>query len=77
MAKRKDTISQDCNPFTEFMQKDDSEESTRLFSLKKLPSFFGPASFIGIFVDNVLLKIYVHVQYFIYMYAEVGKRALR
>ena len=33
-------------PFTEFMQKDDSEEVTRLFSLKKLPSFFGPASFI-------------------------------
>jgi hypothetical protein len=28
------------------MQKDDSEEVTRLFSLKKLPSFFGPESFI-------------------------------
>jgi putative transposase len=33
-------------PFIEFMQKDDSEEVTRLFSLKKLPSFFGPESFI-------------------------------
>jgi len=33
-------------PFVEFMQKDDSEEVTRLFSLKKLPSFFGPESFI-------------------------------
>ena len=32
-------------PFIEFMQKDDSEEVTRLFSLKKLPSFFGPESF--------------------------------
>ena len=28
------------------MQEDDSEEVTRLFSLKKLPSFFGPESFI-------------------------------
>jgi len=28
-----------------FMQEDDSEEVTRLFSLKKLPSFFGPESF--------------------------------
>jgi len=33
-------------PFIEFMQEDDSEEVTRLFSLKKLPSFFGPESFI-------------------------------
>ena len=33
-------------PFIEFMQKDDSEEVARLFSLKKLPSFFGPESFI-------------------------------
>ena len=33
-------------PFTKFMKKDDSEEVTRLFSLKKLPSFFGPESFI-------------------------------
>jgi REP-associated tyrosine transposase len=33
-------------PFIEFMQKDDSEEVTRLFSLKKLPSFFGPENFI-------------------------------
>ncbi len=33
-------------PFVEFMQKDDSEEVTRLFSLRKLPSFFGPESFI-------------------------------
>jgi len=33
-------------PFVEFMQKDDSEEVTKLFSLKKLPSFFGPESFI-------------------------------
>jgi len=33
-------------PFVEFMQKDDSEEVTRLFSLKKLPSFFGPENFI-------------------------------
>jgi hypothetical protein len=33
-------------PFVQFMQKDDSEEVTRLFSLKKLPSFFGPESFI-------------------------------
>ncbi|MBW2165734.1 MAG: hypothetical protein JRG74_06445 [Deltaproteobacteria bacterium] len=33
-------------PFIEFMQKDDSEEVTKLFSLKKLPSFFGPESFI-------------------------------
>ena len=28
------------------MRKDDSEEVTRLFSLKKHPSFFGPESFI-------------------------------
>jgi hypothetical protein len=28
------------------MQKDDSEEVAKLFSLKKLPSFFGPESFI-------------------------------
>jgi REP element-mobilizing transposase RayT len=33
-------------PFIEFMHEDDSEEVTRLFSLKKLPSFFGPESFI-------------------------------
>ena len=33
-------------PFNEFMQEDDSEEVTKLFSLKKLPSFFGPESFI-------------------------------
>jgi putative transposase len=33
-------------PFIEFMQKDDSEEVAKLFSLKKLPSFFGPESFI-------------------------------
>jgi REP element-mobilizing transposase RayT len=33
-------------PFIEFMHKDDSKEVTRLFSLKKLPSFFGPVSFI-------------------------------
>jgi hypothetical protein len=33
-------------PFIEFMHKDDSKEVTRLFSLKKLPSFFGPGSFI-------------------------------
>jgi putative transposase len=33
-------------PFIEFMQEDDSEEVTRLFSLKKLPSFFGPERFI-------------------------------
>ena len=33
-------------PFIEFMQENDSEEVTRLFSLKKLPSFFGPESFI-------------------------------
>ncbi len=33
-------------PFIEFMGKDNSEEVIRLFSLKKLPSFFGPESFI-------------------------------
>jgi len=33
-------------PFIEFMQKNDSEEVARLFSLKKLPSLFGPDSFI-------------------------------
>ena len=33
-------------PFIEFMGKDDSEEVTKLFSLKKLPTFFGPESFI-------------------------------
>jgi hypothetical protein len=33
-------------PFIEFMHQDDSEEVTKLFSLKKLPSFFGPESFI-------------------------------
>ncbi len=33
-------------PFIEFMEKDDLEEVTRLFSLKKLPSFFGPESFV-------------------------------
>lgn len=32
--------------FVDFMKKEDSEEVTRLFSLKKLPSFFGPESFI-------------------------------
>ena len=32
--------------FIEFMQEDDSEEVTRLFSLKKLPSMFGPEGFI-------------------------------
>jgi REP element-mobilizing transposase RayT len=32
-------------PFVEFMQENDSEEVIRLFSLKKLPSFFGPESF--------------------------------
>jgi len=33
-------------PFIEFMQEDDSKEVIKLFSLKKLPSFFGPESFI-------------------------------
>jgi len=33
-------------PFIEFMHKDDSEEVKKLFSLKNLPSFFGPESFI-------------------------------
>jgi putative transposase len=33
-------------PFIDFMEEDDSEEVTRLFSLNKLPSFFGPESFI-------------------------------
>jgi REP element-mobilizing transposase RayT len=33
-------------PFIEFMYEDDSEEVMRLFSLKKLPSLFGPESFI-------------------------------
>ena len=33
-------------PFIEFMQKEESGEVTKLFSLKKLPSFFGPESFI-------------------------------
>jgi putative transposase len=32
--------------FTEFMQQDDSEEIKRLFSLKNLPSVFGPESFV-------------------------------
>ena len=40
-------------PFIEFMQKDDSKEVTRLFSLKKLPSFFGPESFIK---KNIILR---------------------
>lgn len=34
-------------PFIEFMQEDNSEEVTRLFPLKKLPSIFGPESFIA------------------------------
>jgi putative transposase len=33
-------------PFIAFMQKDDSEEVAKLFSLKNLPSVFGPESFI-------------------------------
>ncbi len=33
-------------PFIEFMHQDDSKEVAKLFSLKKLPSFFGPKSFI-------------------------------
>jgi len=33
-------------PFIEFMREDDSEEVAKLFSLKKLPSFFGSESFI-------------------------------
>ncbi len=33
-------------PFIEFMREDDSEEVARMFSLKKLPSLFGPESFI-------------------------------
>jgi len=33
-------------PFIDFMQEDESEEATKLFSLKNLPSFFGPESFI-------------------------------
>ena len=33
-------------PFIEFMREDDSKEVTKLFSSKKLPSFFGPESFI-------------------------------
>jgi putative transposase len=32
--------------FIEFMEKDDSDELKRFFSLKKLPSIFGPESFI-------------------------------
>ncbi len=32
--------------FIDFMKKGDSAEVTKLFSLKKLPSFFGPESFI-------------------------------
>ncbi|RZB30413.1 MAG: hypothetical protein SRB1_02693 [Desulfobacteraceae bacterium Eth-SRB1] len=43
-------------PFTEFMQKDDSEEVTRLFSLKKLSSFFGPESFITGIKENIILR---------------------
>ena len=33
-------------PFIEFMKKDDSEEIKRFFSLKNLPSIFGPESFV-------------------------------
>ncbi len=33
-------------PFIEFMEKDVSEETKRFFSLKNLPSIFGPKSFI-------------------------------
>lgn len=33
-------------PFTDFMHQDDSQEIKRLFSLKNLPSVFGPESFI-------------------------------
>jgi hypothetical protein len=33
-------------PFIEFMQDDDSQEVTNLFSKKNLPSIFGPESFI-------------------------------
>lgn len=33
-------------PFTIFMQQDDSEEIKKLFSMKKLPSVFGPEGFI-------------------------------
>ena len=41
-SKKRDKLK----PFIEFMQEDDSKEVSRLFSLKKLPSFFGPESFI-------------------------------
>ena len=43
-------------PFIEFMQKDDSEEVERLFSLKKLPSFFGPESFITAIKEKYYFK---------------------
>jgi len=43
-------------PFIEFMRKDDSEEVTRLFSLKKLPSFFGSESFITGIKKNIILR---------------------
>jgi len=38
--------------FIEYMQEDDSEEVVRLFSLKKLPSIFGPESFITKIKEN-------------------------
>ena len=43
-------------PFIEFMQKDDSEEVERLFSLKKLPSFFDPESFITAIKEKYYFK---------------------
>lgn len=42
--------------FVKFMQEDDSEEVNRLFSLKKLPSLFGPTSFIAEIKERYYFK---------------------
>ncbi len=43
-------------PFIEFMEKDDSEEIKRFFSLKNLPSLFGPESFITSIKEQYYFK---------------------
>ncbi len=43
-------------PFIEFMQEDDSNEVIKLFSLKKLPSFFGPENFITAIKEKYYFK---------------------
>ena len=43
-------------PYTNFMQQDDSDEIKRFFSLKNLPSIFGPAGFISQIKEQYYFK---------------------